>query len=133
MEDNQEWFEVVSKTKRNNQVILHRDDEASYVNSILEQGKLFEIIVVDGNWRYECVVEAIKSLKDGGMIVLDNSDRKIEKECAKIIRAQGFIQIDFSGFGPINNYSWTTSVFINTPTLLQQDFAGPTPIGGLND
>lgn len=133
VEDNQEWFEVVSKTKRNNQVILHRDDEASYVNSILEQGKLFEIIVVDGNWRYECVVEAIKSLKDGGMIVLDNSDRKIEKECAKIIRAQGFIQIDFSGFGPINNYSWTTSVFINTPTLLQQDFAGPTPIGGLND
>lgn len=133
VEDNEEWFDVVSKTKRSNQVILHRGNESSYVNSLPEQRKLFEIIIVDGNWRFECVVKAINCLKEGGMIVLDNSDRKIEKECGTLLREQGFLQIDFSGFGPINNYTWSTSIFIKTPVLLQKNFTGPTPIGGLGN
>ena len=133
IEDNQEWFKVVSKRKRGNQIVIHRPDETGYVKTLPEQGKLFEIIVIDGNWRKKCVDEAIKCLKEGGMIVLDNSDRMIEKECGRLLRQQGFIQMDFSGFGPINGYCWTTSVFMKTPTLLQRNFAGPTPIGGLNN
>lgn len=132
VEDNLEWFEVVSKEKRENQIIIHRANEIGYVKSLPEQGKMFEIIVIDGNWRKQCVIEAIDCLKDDGMIVLDNSDRMIEKECGKLLREQGFIQMDFSGFGPINGYCWTTSVFMKTPAL-QRNFAGPTPIGGLNN
>jgi len=133
VEDNQEWFEVVSKRQKENQIVIHRADEVGYVKSLPEQGKLFEIIVIDGNWRNECVVEAINCLKDGGMIVLDNSDRIIEKECGRLLREHGFIQMDFSGFGPINGYCWTTSVFMKAPTLLQRNFSGPTPIGGLDN
>jgi hypothetical protein len=133
VEDNQGWFNEVSKTRLGNQEILHRADEASYVKSLPSRGKLFEIIVVDGNWRYACAIEAINCLKDGGMIVLDNSDRKIEKECGKLLRKQGFLQIDFSGFGPINNYTWSTSIFIKSPVPLQKNFAGPNPIGGLGN
>lgn len=133
VEDNQEWFEVVSKKQRENQKIIHRADQTGYVNSLSEQNKLFEIIVIDGNWRKLCVSEAIKCLKEGGMIVLDNSDRMIEKECGLLLREQGFIQMDFSGFGPINGYCWSTSVFMKTSTLLQRNFVGPHPIGGLKN
>ena len=133
VEDNQEWFEIVSKRKKENQILIHRSDEAGYVKSLAEQRKLFEIIVIDGNWRNGCVVEAINFLKEGGMIVLDNSDRVIEKECSRLLREHGLIQMDFSGFGPINGYCWTTSVFMKSPDLLQRNFSGPTPIGGLNN
>lgn len=133
VEDNQEWFEVVSKRMRINQKVMHRADEYGYVKSLPDQGRLFEIIIIDGNWRKGCVVESIKCLKDGGMIVLDNSDRMIEKECARLLREQGFIQMDFSGFGPINGYCWSTSVFLKTPILLQRNFSGPTPIGGIDN
>jgi hypothetical protein len=133
VEDNLEWFRVVSKRKLVNQILIHHAQEIGYVRSITDQGKLFEIIVVDGNWRSGCIVESINCLKDGGMIVLDNSDRKIEKECAKILRDQGFMQIDFSGFGPINGYSWSTSVFMKSSALLQKSFKGPSPIGGLDN
>ncbi|GAB1232709.1 hypothetical protein UT4_11750 [Ferrigenium sp. UT4] len=133
VEDNQEWFQVVSQRKLANQTVIHRADEIGYVKSLPEQAKQFEIIVVDGNWRKGCVVEATHCLKEGGMIVLDNSDRMIEKECGKLLREQGFIQMDFSGFGPINGYCWSTSIFMKTPTLLQRNFAGPTPIGGLGN
>ena len=50
-----------------------------------------------------------------------------------VLREKGFIQIDFNGFGPINGYCWSTSVFMKTPCLLQRNFAGPSPIGGLNN
>lgn len=133
VEDNREWFEVVNQKKRVNQIVIHREDETGYVNSLPEQGKLFEIIVIDGKWRKQCVAVATHCLKDGGMIVLDNSDRMIEKECSRLLREQEFIQIDFSGFGPINGYCWSTSVFMKKPTLLQRNFSGPTPIGGLNN
>jgi len=72
VEDNQEWFQVVSQKKLANQTVIHRADESGYVKSLPEQAKQFEIIVVDGNWRKGCVVEATHCLKDGGMIVLDN-------------------------------------------------------------
>ena len=133
VEDNHKWFEIVSKRQRKNQKIIHHADETGYVKSLFEQGKLFEIIVIDGNWRKKCVIEAISCLKDGGMIVLDNSDRMIEKECGKLLREQGFLQMDFSGFGPINSYCWSTSVFMKTSSLLQRNYVGPTPIGGLDN
>lgn len=133
VEDNLEWFKVVYQKRKENQIVIYRANEIGYINSLSEQSKLFEIIVVDGNWRKGCIVEAIKFLNDNGMIVLDNSDRAIEKECGRLLREQGLIEMDFSGFGPINSYCWSTSVFLRTPTLLQRNFAGPTPIGGLGN
>lgn len=133
VEDNQEWFQITSQRKLANQTVIHRADERGYVKSLPEQGKQFEIIVVDGSWRKGCVVEALRCLKDGGMIVLDNSDRVIEKDCGRLLRDQGLIQMDFSGFGPINGYCWSTSIFMKSPTLLQRNFAGPTPIGGMDN
>lgn len=131
VENNADWFHYVNNIAQNNQLVIHRSLENDYVRSLSEQCKLFHIIVIDGQWRDRCVSEAIKYLANGGMILLDNSDRIIEKESSKFLREQGFFQIDFSGFGPINGYSWTTSIFMKAPTMLQQDFAGPAPIGGL--
>lgn len=133
VEDNQEWFEIIRKKKIFNQTILYRGEQFDYVKALCDQGKLFEIIIIDGNWRMQCVAEAIKYLKTGGFIILDNSDRILEKKCGKLLREQGFLQVDFSGFGPINDYSWTTSLFLRTPTLLQHNFSGPSPIGGLTN
>ena len=46
------------------------------------------------------------------MLILDNSDRYPNK--LKFLKEKlGWMQIDFHGFGPINSYTWTTSIFIN--------------------
>ncbi len=132
VEDDKAWFERVDGNRRPNQSLLHRADAQGYVNALAEQGKLFDVIVIDGNWRTQCAQAALLYLQPGGMIVLDNSDRREEKECSRLLRAQGFIQIDFSGFGPINGYCWTTSVFLTT-SRLQGNFRGPSPIGGLGN
>ena len=132
VEDDQAWFATVNRKLLPNQMLLHRADAAAYVGALAEQGRLFDVIVIDGNWRERCVQEAPKYLQPGGMIVLDNSDRMIELECGKVLRALGFIQVDFSGFTPINRYCSTTSMFLKTPDL-QRNFRGPSPIGGLKN
>ncbi len=46
------------------------------------------------------------------MIILDNSDWY--KNTAKLLRDKlDLIEVDFHGFGPINNYTWTTSIFFS--------------------
>ena len=133
VEDDEGWFNIVNKRKRENQTIVHRDTQESYSGLLQELGRLFDVIIIDGKWRKECVAAAMLYLKNGGIILLDNSDRLIEKECGLILRERGFIQIDFSGFGPINNYCWSTSIFVKVQDRfqLQRNFSGPVPTGGL--
>lgn len=131
VEDNIEWFHHVGSLAQNNQLVIHRDLEDDYVRSLSEQDKFFHIIIIDGKWRRKCIDEAIKYLVDGGIIILDNADRSVELEASKFLRENNFLQIDFSGFGPVNGYCWTTSIFIKTSTTLQRDFKGPKPVGGL--
>jgi len=46
------------------------------------------------------------------LVILDNSDRY--KETSKYLREElDLIEVDFHGFGPINNYTWTTSIFLS--------------------
>lgn len=133
IEDNKDWFEVVSKNTKLNQTLIYCAEESEYVAALAKQERKFDIIIIDGNYRLRCTAEAIKMVDSDGIILLDNSDRIIEKDCGKLLRANGYIQIDFSGFGPINGYCWTTSIFLKSQKVFLTKFSGPSPIDGLNN
>ena len=132
VEDDKDWFEKIASKKPSNLEMFYAKDEM-YVSKISEIGIKFDIIVIDAQHRYKCAVESINFLKDGGLIVLDNSDWF--KNTAKYIRECGFIQTDFFGFGPINNYTWTTSIFYsrNFKLLTKENIQPSYPIGGLTN
>jgi len=76
-----------------------------------------DLVIIDGMFRRLCaefVTEKISSESSKTiMVIFDNSDWY-----PKTIRSFGqknksWFQVDFSGFGPINEYTWTTSVFLN--------------------
>jgi len=50
-----------------------------------------------------------------------------------MLREHNLIQVDFSGFGPCNNYTWTTSLFFSRNFNFKTScFNQPLqPIGGL--
>ena len=48
------------------------DDYANRINKL----KTFDIIIVDGRCRSKCIENSIKKLNDGGLFIVDNSDRK---------------------------------------------------------
>jgi hypothetical protein len=45
---------------------------SAYVNAILEDGIKYDCIVIDGHHRNNCVAIALKSIKPGGIIILNN-------------------------------------------------------------
>jgi hypothetical protein len=116
VEHNKEWYEKVESTTNNNQRLLLCQDNIEYENSITTNGQKFDVIIIDGIRRPECskVIAAAlnKDSEEGFMVILDNSDWY--KETSKFLRDElNLIEVDFHGFGPINNYTWTTSIFLS--------------------
>ena len=112
IESDREWYEkIYSQNKYNNLEIKLISDLQSYDREILNYEDGFDVIIIDGKNRYQCSQEAIKKLKPGGLIILDNSDWFVKS--AKLLRESNLIQIDMTGFGPINGYTWTTSFFLH--------------------
>lgn len=110
VEDNLKWYEIVCSNKLENQEIILEEQKEGYISHILTLNDQFDLIVIDGKHRYDCSKNAVKCLRDGGMIILDNSDWF--PKTSKYLRDKDLIEVDFSGFGPINNYTWTTSIYL---------------------
>jgi hypothetical protein len=96
-------------------------EREAYIRCVHDAGGPFDVIVVDGRHRFACAREAVAALAPGGMILLDNSDWY--PRTAAMLRAADLIEVDLAGFGPINDYTWTTSLF------LQRSFS-PRPKSG---
>lgn len=86
---------------------------ADYSAKVTEFPKgFFDVIVVDGMARSLCLYAAAEYVAEGGVIVLDNSDRWQYNDLQEyLIRRAGFKRIDFHGLGPLNTYGWITSIF----------------------
>lgn len=131
IEDNKEWFDICDRRRPENLDLILLIDKTEYISYITKLNRLFDVIIIDGKHRAECAANAWNFLKDDGMIILDNADWY--PKTAEFLRRLDLIEIDFSGFGPINNYTWTTSLFLkrgfNFKTLSRRQPAHP--VGGL--
>lgn len=111
VENDVAWHQIVAQDKDPNQAILLICDPELYATSILSSDTSFDVIIVDGINRFQCARTALQKLEQGGLIILDNSDWF--PKTAGMLRESGLIQVDFTGFGPVNNYTWTTSLFLH--------------------
>lgn len=116
IENNQKWYETISKRVGKNVEVKLIIDDALYIKEIINH-ESFDVIVVDGYHRFDCAQAAVSKLKSGGIIILDNSDWHVKT--AKLLRDSNLIQVDMTGLGPINAYTWTTSFFFHRDFNLQ--------------
>jgi hypothetical protein len=121
VEDDPAWHKAVAPKIAANTIYMFEPDADRYVTAIARSGARFDGIAIDGSVRKRCAEIAVNFLKPGGLVILDNSDWF--PNTAALLRQAGLIQVDMHGFGPINAYTWTTSLF------LQRGF-GMKPIEG---
>lgn len=116
VENDPDWYsKIQSKIKENIKIELYlKTTKEDYVNFLLERSENFDVIVIDGRWRSDCAKILSKKLnkRDGFLIILDNSDW-YPKTKRFLIESFDLIPIDFHGFGPINGYTWTTTVLVS--------------------
>lgn len=111
VEDDPEWHRALLAKIPPNVTYLFETDVGRYPDAVTRPGRSFDCIIIDGSFRKECAQAALEKLKRGGLMILDNSDWF--PNTAALLRNAGLLQVDFHGFGPINGYSWTTSLFLS--------------------
>lgn len=81
-----------------------------YVRSIDEYSdRSFDLVVVDGRARLACLDRAIPKVRDGGYLLLDNSERA---EYAPAFSMLSHLpRLDLRGLAPYRTYLWQTSIW----------------------
>jgi hypothetical protein len=104
-----------------------------YVDRLRALEASYDIIVIDCSAnRRECAKAVAHRLREGGMVILDNSDWY--PNTAAYLRSLDLIQVDFADFRPDHPYRCATSVFLHTkfrPIPAGRCLPAPT-LGGKN-
>ena len=125
IEHDRSWYTLISEKLKNHENIKFYlfEEKADYISSLAFQKRRFDIYVIDGRWRGECAIVVVNNIKQygGSVIIFDNSDWY--PNTVEYLRKElGWIEVDFHGFGPINKYTWTTTMFVNNAIALSYKF-----------
>jgi len=113
VEHSREWYQQISAEHIDNLSLLYHelDNKHNYERSCQKTGQLFNIIVIDGRKRVNCMFLAKHSLTPNGIIILDNSERSRYKRGREHLIGKGFRFIDFWGMCPIVGIRSCTTIF----------------------
>ncbi len=120
LEHNAEWFAMVN-TKVSGNTKLHlisEEDLSSYASFPATLNKKYDLIIVDAIDRNACMQQAVSLLREGGIIVLDDSEREEYADGRAFVVAQGFKCLDFWGMAPIVLHKKCTSFFYKQDNCL---------------
>jgi hypothetical protein len=109
VESEQSWVDRINPSGQFK--ISVEENVYNYTTSIYEHNILFDVIIIDGMYRYDCVEPSLECLADGGMIVVDNSDWHTNTK--ELLDQSALLPIHFHGFKPIHVDTETTSCYIH--------------------
>ncbi|WP_343080811.1 class I SAM-dependent methyltransferase [Ostreiculturibacter nitratireducens] len=92
----------------------------SYVAAIRDAGGPFDLIVIDGRAREACLTEVVEHLADGGIILLDDTNRRRYREA---ITRSGLASLRLDGMAVCLPYRDSTTLLARDQTAL--DRLGP--------
>ena len=128
VDHNKEWVDKISAIT--NTKIIHKKKGYGYVTSVIDQERLFDIIVVDGYAKKQvdgvddhtdrdlCLQMAPTFLKQNGVIILDNSDNPKWDKSQQWLLDNGFKRLEFFGLGPQSTWFWGTTIFYRQENIL---------------
>lgn len=113
VEYDRNWYELVKKQVPENVEVIfkEKDIDGDYCRTVLAAGDEYDVIVVDGRDRCNCLKQSILALKSGGVLVLDDSQRDRYRECFEYAKANGFKVLSMSGIKATGNKKVTTTIF----------------------
>lgn len=112
-EHDSDWYQEVIKiipanVSLYNIPLIYGGEYCQKISSFVDK---FEIVVIDGRDRVNCVKNALKSLTSDGVIIWDNSDREEYSQGYQFLRDNNFRKIEFTGMIPIVNCKSETGIY----------------------
>lgn len=107
------WYEHVVKDMPDNVTLLYRahDENGQYCSSVKESEQAYDLIMVDGRDRVNCVKQAIHALTPRGVVMLDDSQREKYQDVFPFMAQHGFRVLHFEGMKPKGTGLNRTSIF----------------------
>jgi predicted O-methyltransferase YrrM len=109
IEHNKTWFETISQSLPSNAKVYFKE-ESDYAKSINEFATFFDIIIIDGIDRNNCIVFAMNKLKEDGVVIFDNLERDDYKDAINNVLKSGYKLIEFKGIASSVSTSTITGI-----------------------
>ncbi len=118
VEHSKEWYNII-KSKMPVNVSLHLKNLTIEYQDTIKTDLDFDIIIVDGENRNECIYNSVNSLSVSGVLILDDSERTDYTEGINFLIKSGFRRIDFWGIGPGTFFNKCTTIFYKDKNSLK--------------
>uniref|UniRef100_A0A832LJD7 FkbM family methyltransferase n=1 Tax=Ignavibacterium album TaxID=591197 RepID=A0A832LJD7_9BACT len=120
VETDKQWYEKIKlKMPANVKIILYEKDKSdiNYAKVIDSFNKKYDIIIIDAIERNEVLMNAANYLNEGGVIILDDSEREEYKNSILQILKYHYKTINFWGFSPGYFYKKCTTIIYNNKNV----------------
>ncbi len=111
VDNDKSWINMLRIRVPENVKLSYCTLDNGYSASIKLQEELFDIVIVDGRNRVDCIKNSFDRITPDGIVVLDDSERKYYSEGIEFLKEKGFKRIDFWGIAPGYIHNKCTSVF----------------------
>jgi hypothetical protein len=108
--------QVLSQCTARVQQVDDRSADA-YVKATMGTGP-YDVVIVDGLYRNDCLVLAPALLTTAGVIVLDDAQRAEYRPGIDALRALGFRMLEFHGPQPVSKHPGCTAIFYRPHNVL---------------
>jgi len=120
LEHNKDWHQKVFSKLHENVELIYTSSatDKDYLQPLVENNLKFDVIIIDGLFRNECIMSSIHHLSERGVIILDDSERDVYAEGITILLNNGFKRLDFSGIAPGIFFRKCTTIFYKNKNCL---------------
>lgn len=102
-----------------NCTVIYRPGQSEYVTAVKEfSNERFDIIIIDGRDRKDCIKHILPYLSDEGVVLLDDSWQEKFDEVFEYFKKNGFRELSFSGLKPGGMIVQQTTVFYRSDRSL---------------
>jgi len=130
VEHDSAWYEEMSRHDASLQQLVLAESRDEYADALRSTPGNMDVVVIDGVFRMACAKVVTEVWGGHGLIILDNSDWYSDVRAFLI--GEGLTCIDFSGFGPMNRYAWSTSILFQNSSFIQERLRAPHPLSGID-
>jgi len=133
LEADQSWFERLQGRMPSNAILRQVSIDLSVLPPELS-GREFDIVVVDGCDRFVASGLAVRVLKPGGAVIVDNAEGYWGPEgtypIMDLFRSEGFQRVDFYGYSPGVIGRQCTSIFFRPDSFMFGGRHNPRRLAG---
>ncbi len=115
------WYNEISHKMPANVNLVSAPEKQAYLDAYMaNEGKLYDVVVIDGDHRNDCARIAMEKLAPGGIIIFDNTDGEAMDEGVAFLGGKDLYRLDFWGLIPSYLYKNCTSIYLSDASILRK-------------